>query len=113
MEVEDDGGGFRDDRLSKTKNMYDGMENMNAFREPLINDRDVSYLGPVFIGEPFSQTALVVYDTGSDWLTVKSCYTDKHCNKKVPKKSSKGYNKHANFDDIDTDDIKRINHKFL
>lgn len=24
---------------------------------------------------------MVVYDTGSDWLTVKSCMTEDHCNK--------------------------------
>ena len=60
--------------------MHDGGVEMAAFRTPLINDRDVSYLGPVFLGEPHSQPALVVYDTGSDWLTVKSCYTEKHCN---------------------------------
>jgi hypothetical protein len=26
---------------------------------------------------------MVVYDTGSDWLTVKSCLSGKHCHKKV------------------------------
>lgn len=31
---------------------------------------------------------MVVYDTGSDWLTVKSCITDKHCNKKVDKEAT-------------------------
>lgn len=31
---------------------------------------------------------MVVYDTGSDWLTVKSCITEKHCNKKIDKEAS-------------------------
>ena len=31
---------------------------------------------------------MVVYDTGSDWLTVKSCITDKHCNKKIDKEAT-------------------------
>ena len=58
------------------------------FRTDLLNARDVSYLGPVFIGTPKSQGAMVVYDTGSDWLTVKSCLTDTHCNKRVDKKKT-------------------------
>jgi hypothetical protein len=28
---------------------------------------------------------MVVYDTGSDWLTVKACITEKHCNGKIDK----------------------------
>ena len=31
---------------------------------------------------------MVVYDTGSDWLTVKSCITEKHCNKKMDKEAT-------------------------
>lgn len=29
-----------------------------------------------------------MYDTGSDWLTVKACLTDQHCNKKPDKKKT-------------------------
>jgi hypothetical protein len=54
----------------------------------MYNARDVSFLAPVFIGTPRSQGAMVVYDTGSDWLTVKACITDKHCNKKVDKEAT-------------------------
>jgi len=91
--------------------MYDSNEDMAAFRAPLINDRDVSYLGPVFIGEPFSQPALVVYDTGSDWLTVKSCYTEKHCNYKKPKDKKDG-NEHHQASIADIEDI-QLDPKFL
>jgi hypothetical protein len=31
---------------------------------------------------------MVVYDTGSDWLTIKSCLTDMHCNKKPDKEAT-------------------------
>ena len=74
---------------------------MAAFRTPLINDRDVSYLGPVFLGEPHSQPALVVYDTGSDWLTVKSCYTEKHCNYKTAKDKRYGGDHQASVADLE------------
>lgn len=53
----------------------------------MLNARDISYLAPVFIGTPLSQGAMVVYDTGSDWLTVKACITEKHCNKKIDKEA--------------------------
>lgn len=76
MDVEDDAGGFRDNQKNPTHNIYDEEENSHAFRTQLLNSKDVSYLGPVFIGTPFSQGAMVVYDTGSDWLTVKACLTD-------------------------------------
>jgi len=79
--------------------MYDSSENMAAFRTQLLNAKDVSYLGPVFLGMPFSQGAMVVYDTGSDWLTVKACLTDQHCNMKVdPELTIKKYG-HALPDD--------------
>lgn len=35
------------------------------------------------MGEPKSQGAMVVYDTGSDWLTIKAFITDEFSNKKV------------------------------
>ena len=54
----------------------------------MYNARDVSFLAPIFIGTPTSQGAMVVYDTGSDWLTVKSCITDNHCNKKIDKEAT-------------------------
>ena len=88
MDVEDEAGGFRDNQQNPTHNIYDSEENLKAFRTQLLNSRDVSYLGPVFIGTPYSQGAMVVYDTGSDWLTVKACLTDQHCNKKIDKKAT-------------------------
>ena len=74
--MEDDAGGFRDNQAHPSHNVYDAEENSGAFRTQLLNAKDVSYLGPVFLGTPFSQGAMVVYDTGSDWLTVKACLTD-------------------------------------
>jgi hypothetical protein len=31
---------------------------------------------------------MVVYDTGSDWLTVKSCLTPDHCNLDIDKEAT-------------------------
>ena len=87
MDMEDDAGGF-EDRPSLPKNYHEQQDNLRAFRTQLLNNRDVSYLGPIFIGTPKSQGAMVVYDTGSDWLTVKACLTDQHCNKKPDKKKT-------------------------
>jgi len=58
----------------------------------------------VFIGTPYSQGAMVVYDTGSDWLTVKACLTDQHCNKKVDKKATIEKHGAAKADEIADDD---------
>ena len=63
MNVEDDAGGFRDNQMNPTHNIYDSEENAQAFRTTLLNSKDVSFLGPVFLGTPFSQGAMVVYDT--------------------------------------------------
>ena len=68
--------------------MYDDVDATTSFRAELLNAADVSYLGPIFIGEPKSQGAMVVYDTGSDWLTVKSCFTKQHCNEEVDKEAT-------------------------
>ena len=87
IDMEDDSGGF-EDRPSLPKNYHEQQDNQRAFRTQLLNNRDVSYLGPIFIGTPKSQGAMVVYDTGSDWLTVKACLTDQHCNKKPDKKKT-------------------------
>ena len=68
--------------------MYEKKSNVAAFRTELLNAKDVSFLGPVFIGTPMSQGAMVVYDTGSDWLTVKACFNDFHCNKRMDKEAT-------------------------
>ena len=67
---------------------------MRAFKTELLNAKDISYLGPIFIGTPKSQGAMVVYDTGSDWLTVKSCLSERHCHKKIDEEAT--LNKLAN-----------------
>lgn len=51
----------------------------------LSNIKDIEYLGNIFIGTPSSQKAKVVFDTGSDWLTIKSCLTEAHCHTKKVK----------------------------
>jgi hypothetical protein len=79
-DLEDEMGGFIDTPGSPNLNYIDALDNGKAFKTTLLNNRDVSYLGPIFIGQPKSQGAMVVYDTGSDWLTIKSCLTDQHCN---------------------------------
>lgn len=88
MNLEDDAGGFSDSPSSPSHNIFDQQSNSFSFRTDMLNAKDVSYLAPVFIGTPLSQGAMVVYDTGSDWLTVKACITEKHCNKKVDKEES-------------------------
>ena len=43
---------------------------------------------------------MVVYDTGSDWLTVKACLTDQHCNMKIdPEKTIAKYGHEIDDDD--------------
>ena len=42
----------------------------------------------MFLGLPHSQGAMVVYDTGSDWLTVKSCITKNRCNQKIDEEAT-------------------------
>lgn len=80
MNTEDTAGSFVDYHESKGKNKFDDIDSTNTFRTELLNAADVSYLGPIFIGVPKSQGAMVVFDTGSDWLTVKACLTQAHCN---------------------------------
>lgn len=82
IDFEDDFGGFVDTPAHPSVNYIDAIDNGKAFRTTLDNNRDVSYLGPIFIGQPKSQGAMVVYDTGSDWLTIKACITEQHCNMK-------------------------------
>ena len=88
IDKEDDDGGFQDVPGEPTHNLYEKENNVAAFRTELLNAKDVSFLGPIFIGTPMSQGAMVVYDTGSDWLTVKACLTDMHCNKRIDKEAT-------------------------
>lgn len=46
-----------------------------AIQVPMYYIRDVEYAASVFIGTPVGQRAKVVFDSGSNWLTVKSCLT--------------------------------------
>lgn len=61
-------------------------------RSDLENVKDIEFLGNIYIGTPHSQLAKVVFDTGSDWLTIKSCLTEAHCHKTMVQKDddSKG-----------------------
>lgn len=45
-------------------------------------------MGQIFIGLPKTQGAMVVYDTGSDWLTVKAAITEQHSNKVIDKEAT-------------------------
>ena len=47
--------------------------------------------------------ARVVFDTGSDWLTIKSCLTEAHCHKKMVKAKKAGDNS-TNDEPFDEDD---------
>lgn len=31
---------------------------------------------------------MIVYDTGSDWLTVKACITEMHCNMELDREAT-------------------------
>lgn len=81
IDREDDNGGFEDNKKNPSHNIFDEKVNIKAVKTDLLNSRDISFLGPVFIGSPKSQGAMVVYDTGSDWLTIKSFLTDKNSHK--------------------------------
>jgi hypothetical protein len=56
----------------------------------LVNVKDIEFLGEIYIGTPNSQPAKVVFDTGSDWLTIKSCLTEAHCHMKKVKPKKNG-----------------------
>ena len=88
VNTEDTAGGFVDYHNSRGKNYFDDQDSTNTFRTELLNAADVSYLGPIFIGVPKSQGAMVVFDTGSDWLTVKACFTSQHCNEEIDKEAT-------------------------
>ena len=47
--------------------------------------KDVEYLANIYVGSPVSQKIKVVFDSGSNWLTVKVCLTGSLCHK-GPKK---------------------------
>jgi hypothetical protein len=85
---EDEEGAYVDRPSRPTHNIIDLKETDGSFRVEMYNARDVSFLAPIFVGTPTSQGAMVVYDTGSDWLTVKSCITEKHCNKIIDKEAT-------------------------
>ena len=58
---------------------------LHQMRSELQNVKDIEYLGNIYIGTPQSQKAMVVFDTGSDWLTIKGCLTEAHCHTKKVK----------------------------
>ena len=43
---------------------------------PLISKNDAVYMGTVYMGSPMSQPASVVFDTGSEYLTITSALCD-------------------------------------
>lgn len=53
---------------------------------PMYNIKDVEYLSNIYLGTPSSQKVKVVLDSGSNWLTVKSCLTPGKLCHKGPKK---------------------------
>ena len=59
-------------------------------RSELKNVKDIEFLGKIYIGTPHSQMAKVVFDTGSDWLTIKSCLTEAHCHRSAFKAKAPG-----------------------
>jgi hypothetical protein len=54
MDVEDDNGGFEDNRKHPSHNIYESQTNSKAFKTELLNAKDISFLGPIFIGTPRS-----------------------------------------------------------
>ena len=44
---------------------------------------DIHYLGTLYFGTPSNQKAQVTFDTGSDWLTVKSDLCVSSCEKPI------------------------------
>jgi len=71
-------------------------------RNELVNIKDIEFLGEIYIGMPNSQPAKVVFDTGSDWLTIKSCLTEAHCHRKKVKAKKPGDN--SEVEEIADDD---------
>ena len=51
------------------------------FRSELTHIRDVTFVADIFVGSPMGQRSRVVLDSGSSWLTIKSCVTSRLCNK--------------------------------
>jgi hypothetical protein len=71
------------------------------FDMELYNYRDIEYLGKVFLGAPVSQPAEVVVDTGSNWLVVKACLTNRYCHlgdEALKKKFNKTINEENRMD---------------
>ena len=54
----------------------------------MINVFNSQYLGEIYLGAPISQPSIVVFDTGSNWLTTTSVFCD-NCTTKAydPRKS--------------------------
>ena len=62
--------------------MTDHKADPKMIRVPLENKVNSQYLAQMHFGSPVSQTATVVFDTGSNWLTVSSNLC-KNCTKKA------------------------------
>lgn len=60
-------------RVKKDSNKW----RLGSSRVELDNEHDFSYTGPIWLGSNSAQQAMeVVYDTGSDWLTVEGSNCD-------------------------------------
>lgn len=59
-----------------------------GIRFKMINVFNSQYLGEIYLGAPISQPSIVVFDTGSNWLTTTSVFCD-NCTTKAydPRKS--------------------------
>lgn len=54
IHIEDTDGGFVDSHLKRLTGEKEKKETKRMFKSELLNARDVSYLGPIFIGLPKS-----------------------------------------------------------
>ena len=49
----------------------------DGIRLEITNILNTQYIGQIYLGSPVSQPAKVIFDTGSNWLTVTSDLCDK------------------------------------
>ena len=61
----------------------------SGIRLEMTNILNTQYIGQIYLGSPFSQQAKVVFDTGSNWLTVTSDLCEKCKDQAYSVKNSK------------------------
>lgn len=49
---------------------------MEGIKFTMINVFNSQYLGQIYFGAPVSQPSVVVFDTGSNWLTTTSAFME-------------------------------------